>query len=206
VSATFFRRRLPHYDPSVATYFVTACLAGSAPALGRLSLRREGAESSLRQQQVFRAREDWLDSHCTVRWLDDRRLAAIVAHEIRHRSNAWYDLHAYVVMPSHIHCIFSPRRDWAATLPATPTSAAGARSMIMRSLKGRTAKACNRLLNTTGAFWQAESYDRAIRNEAELARFVTYVEFNPVKAGLCERPEEWEFSSAYAVAQHPFAG
>jgi REP element-mobilizing transposase RayT len=47
-----------------------------------------------------------------------------------------------------------------------------------------------------GAFWQNESYDRVVRDSQEFEQFVNYVEFNPVKAGLCRRPEEWEFSSA----------
>ena len=35
-----------------------------------------------------------------------------------------------------------------------------------------------------------------IRNERELFETINYVDMNPVVAGLVERPEEYEFSSA----------
>ncbi|MFM8415396.1 MAG: hypothetical protein ACKOCX_11815 [Planctomycetota bacterium] len=35
-----------------------------------------------------------------------------------------------------------------------------------------------------------------VRDEEELERIVRYVEYNQVRAGLCGRPEEWDFSSA----------
>jgi hypothetical protein len=38
----FRRRRLPHWDLSGATYFITACLAGSIPAQGLLDIAGEG--------------------------------------------------------------------------------------------------------------------------------------------------------------------
>ena len=48
-----------------------------------------------------------------------------------------------------------------------------------------------------GRFWQTESYDHWIRDDAERARLAAYVENNPVKAGFCRSPEDWEWSSAY---------
>jgi hypothetical protein len=41
-----------------------------------------------------------------------------------------------------------------------------------------------------------ESFDHWVRDNAEHARLVAYVENNPVKAGLCKRPEDWKWSSA----------
>jgi putative transposase len=43
---------------------------------------------------------------------------------------------------------------------------------------------------------QGRRYDaRRIRSERGLLRASRYVARNPLKAGLCERPEEWTFSS-----------
>jgi REP element-mobilizing transposase RayT len=50
-------------------------------------------------------------------------------------------------------------------------------------------------------FWQDESYDRAVRNEAEFQRIVRYIEWNPVKAGLVTTPEAFPWSSAGADFQ-----
>jgi hypothetical protein len=41
-----------------------------------------------------------------------------------------------------------------------------------------------------------ESFDYKVRDNAEHARLVAYAENNPVKAGLCKRPEDWKWSSA----------
>ncbi|MBU2583853.1 MAG: hypothetical protein KKH32_00820, partial [Bacteroidetes bacterium] len=65
---------------------------------------------------------------------------------------------------------------------------------ILRKLKGSTANKCNKLLNRSGAFWQHESYDHVVRDIKELQRIVKYVLNNPVKAGLCEKWEDWKYS------------
>ena len=131
MAAVFCRRRLPHYDPPAATYFVTACLAGSIPALGslRIGCERKAVASLSRpatvsaeqwrlqcQQRVFDTQEDWLDCRPAVQWLKNPCLAAVVAEEMKRLARSWLDLHAYVVMPSHVHLVFTPRDDWVRTL------------------------------------------------------------------------------------------
>jgi hypothetical protein len=49
------------------------------------------------------------------------------------------------------------------------------------------------------AFWQNESYDRLVRDQAEFARIVAYIHWNPVRAGLVAEAESFPWSSA-AVA------
>ena len=96
-------------------------------------------------------------------------------------------------MPSHFHLVFEPDSEWAETLAEERSP----REVIMHSLDRHSARECNRVLGRTGEFWQHESYDHVVRDEAELERIVQYIENNPVKAGLCGRPEEWRFSSAW---------
>jgi len=60
-----------------------------------------------------------------------------------------------------------------------------------------TATKANNVFGRTGVFWAREYFDRMIRDEAHYANAVSYVAMNPVKAGLCERPGEWRFSSAW---------
>jgi putative transposase len=45
-------------------------------------------------------------------------------------------------------------------------------------------------------FWQAESYDRLIRHEGEFERIRSYIEANPVRAGLVREAREYRWSSA----------
>ena len=66
----------------------------------------------------------------------------------------------------------------------------------MHSLKSFTGRECNRLLGREGAFWQEESYDHWVRDPDDLNRIIEYVESNPVKAGLCESPADFVYSSA----------
>jgi hypothetical protein len=64
-------------------------------------------------------------------------------------------------------------------------------------IKGSTAREANRILGRTGMrFWQEESFDHWIRNAEETRRVRTYIEGNPVAAGLVQKPEEWTWSSA----------
>ena len=93
-----------------------------------------------------------------------------------------YHLHAWVIMPNHVHVVLEPR-------VAMPS--------IMRWLKGRTGRMANRILGGTGmSFWQEESFDHWLRSEEELQEAIEYVEGNPVRAGLVETKEQWAWSSA----------
>ncbi len=44
-------------------------------------------------------------------------------------------------------------------------------------------------------FWQKRYYDFNIRNYAQFVEKLRYIHRNPVKRGLCERPEDWVWSS-----------
>ena len=93
-----------------------------------------------------------------------------------------YQLHAFVVMPNHVHLLVCPCIE---------------PSRFLRSLKAFTAREANKRLGRTGeAFWQHESYDhwvRTVNNSKESERIR---EENPVKAGLARRPAEFAWSSA----------
>jgi len=70
-------------------------------------------------------------------------------------------------------------------------------STITKYLKGYTAREANIILNRTGhGFWQDESFDHWARDRAEFFRIVSYIENNPVKAGLVRRAEDLFWSSA----------
>ena len=61
---------------------------------------------------------------------------------------------------------------------------------IVHSWKSYSATMANRVLGRTGSFWSREYFDRVIRDEAHYANAVSYAAMNPVKAGLCKRPDE----------------
>ncbi|WP_410001713.1 transposase [Singulisphaera sp. GP187] len=86
-------------------------------------------------------------------------------------------------MPTHVHVLVT--RFQGNTL-----------SQVLHSWKSYTGKVANRLLGQTGRFWQEEYFDRRIRDETHFWIAKRYIEENPVKAGLCHRPEDWMFGSA----------
>jgi putative transposase len=119
------------------------------------------------------------------------------------RQLARFDLWAYVIMPEHAHVLLFPQ---------SPTI--GISQILWRIKRPVGRKAITHLERTAPSwlekltllradgsrerrFWQAGGgYDRNII-EAETAwKVVTYFHLNPVRRGLVERPEDWEWSSA----------
>ena len=48
-------------------------------------------------------------------------------------------------------------------------------------------------------FWQAGGgFDRNLWNAKAIHNSIKYIEYNPVRAGLVNAPEEWQWSSAHA--------
>ena len=77
------------------------------------------------------------------------------------------------MMPNHVHLLVTPTvtaKRWRAPL------------------KGFTAGRANDMPGSRGqAFRQDESYDHSVRSEAEFDCIQSYIEENPVKAGLVGR-------------------
>jgi REP element-mobilizing transposase RayT len=127
--------------------------------------------------------EDYLDLGIGAGWLRRPEIAEIVEQALFQFDGVQYDLHAWVVMPNHVHVLISP-------------NLGSSLSQIVHSWKSFTAKKANAVLRRNGTFWQTEYFDRVIRNERHFDASVFYIEHNPVKAGLCGDPKNWPFSSA----------
>jgi putative transposase len=110
-------------------------------------------------------------------------IASLIVDALRYRNARDFDLHNFVVMPNHVHILVTPQ------IPV---------SNFMHSLKRFTARQANRTLGLTGqAFWQDESYDRLVRDAREFDRIASYIERNPVDAGLVSEPDRFQWSSAW---------
>jgi len=165
--------------------FITWRLHGSLPFNRKFPL-------AIAAGQAFVAMDRLLDTASAgPRFLCMPEVAAMVTDAIHYRDRRLehYRLHAFVVMPNHVHLLMTP-------LVAV--------SKVMQSLKRFTAREANRILGLTGRpFWQDESYDRLVRNDTEFERIINYIEMNPVKAGLVEIPEEFPWSSARPIDNRP---
>lgn len=101
---------------------------------------------------------------------------------IKAGNTRFYDLAATVVMPDHVHQILRPREPF--DVPR-----------IMKGIKGISARLVNQSRGTKGQRWQDESWDRILRDDAELQEKIRYMLHNPVKAGLAQ--SGWEYDSWY---------
>ena len=173
------------------------------------------AEKLTFHRRWFKKFEAALDGATTgPMWLQEERVAAIVREALHHRDGSVYRLDAFCIMPNHVHVVFAPfltealaqtlaekaiqkrRAALNQLLPADTDdeTCEFVLSSIMESLKGWTARRCNQALGRSGQFWQHESYDHVIRNQAEWERVVNYVINNPVKAGLVASGQDWPWS------------
>lgn len=83
-------------------------------------------------------------------------------------------LYAFVIMPDHCHLLIN-------------VSEAISISKVMRVYKAAVAHAIGK-----GPIWQSRFDTKVI----PLAQAKQYIHWNPVKAGLCENPEDYPWSSA----------
>jgi len=125
--------------------------------------------------------------------LRDPRVAGVVESTLRRFDGDRYLLIAWVIMPNHLHALIE-------------TAASHPLAAVVQSWKSYTSKAANRNLGRSGGFWQADYFDRAIRDERHLLSAIEYIHTNPVRAGLAARPEDWRFSSAAQAGPVPGAG
>lgn len=103
--------------------------------------------------------------------LRDDRTAEIVAEALKHFDDDRYQLHAWCVMPNHVHVVVQPLGTHQL-------------SQILHSWKSFTANAVNKELGRSGPVWLRESYDHLIRDEADYQHHVRYARENPAAAGL----------------------
>ncbi len=70
-------------------------------------------------------------------------------------------------------------------------------TQVMRSIGQFTGKRFNEQIGQSGDFWQKGFFDHRCRNEDDMLDRLTYIENNPVRAGLVTAAAEWPYSSAY---------
>ncbi|MDH5543105.1 MAG: transposase [Nitrospinota bacterium] len=95
----------------------------------------------------------------------------------------YYDLSSAVVMHDHAHIIIKPLKKYNDVYYSL--------SEILKMIKGKSARKINSSLRLKRSIWQAESFDRIIRDEKELAEKCLYIRNNPVKGGLAEKPDDY---------------
>jgi REP element-mobilizing transposase RayT len=185
------RGYLPHFECDELPQHVVYHLADSLARDAVRVLESELRFLPKRERSVERRKrlEDWIDAgygSCVLRRPD---IADITEASLLRFDSQRYRLSAWVVMPNHVHALFTPMSGWTV-------------ARIVASWKKFTArKICDsrRILgeDATGPVWHREYWDRFIRDRQHLVRTIDYIHLNPVKARLVGAAESWRWSSAF---------
>ena len=176
--------RLPHWEQPGATYFLTFRLADALPASIRAEWQVERDawianhsgpwQDDVEQEfhRLFTARVDaWLDAGngaCVLRNPECRRA---LEESLRHGDCLQYCLHAWVIMPNHVHAVVSLRKDQRL-------------NGIVGAWKSVSARRINQGNGSSGTLWQENYFDRLVRDAGHFANCLRYIRRNPEKASL----------------------
>ena len=183
----WYRHKLPHFDGNV-TQFITFRLADSLPQGILEQLRNQFEHDKLTNfSEELRTRiEEYLDAGAGECLLRDPAVARLVEETILNEHGTSCDVKAWVIMPNHAHVVLRLNEGYNL-------------ANVMKRIKGISARKINQYLGRNGKVWQADYFDRYIRDSEDFLRKCEYVEQNPVKAGLVKDAASWKFSSAWSA-------
>lgn len=119
-------------------------------------------------------------------FLDDQdrtHFCTLLARSIR--SQRW-TCHAFVLMTTHYHLLLSVDRN--ALQPG------------MQRLNGPYAQRFNWKYRRSGHLRGERYHAVPVKSDGHMIYLIQYLARNPVKAGLCERPSQWRWSSYRGLA------
>ena len=100
------------------------------------------------------------------------------------KTHAGVSVWAYCLMPNHVHIVAVPQKE-------------DGLSQLFRFVHRHYSRRINFRENWKGHLWQ-ERFHSFVMDKRYLLATVRYTELNPVRARLCQRAEEWPWSSARA--------
>jgi putative transposase len=92
------------------------------------------------------------------------------------------DIHAYVLMTNHVHILATPASKWGA-------------SHMMQLLGATYVATINALYRRTGTLWEGRYKSSLVESERYCLACYRYIELNPVRAGMCDQPGDYRWSS-----------
>ena len=97
-----------------------------------------------------------------------------------YRKEGKYKLHEFVIMPEHVHLLLTPL------------------DIALERAVGLIKGGFSHRLSSKLPVWQKGFSDSRAKDRDEFLAFRKYIHENPVRARLCERPEEYKWSSAWS--------
>lgn len=100
-------------------------------------------------------------------------------------------IHAWVVLPDHLHCVLEfPRGDANYALRWRLIKAYFSKGLPAMEFRSEV-----RQRRGERGIWQRRFWEHLIRDEVDYRAHMDYVHFNPVKHGLVERVQDWPYST-----------
>ena len=201
------RGYVPHIESHLLIQHVCYHLADSLPreVVDGLWAELEETPPSLRNAEMEKRVMVYMDAGHGSCVLREPELAKVVQDTFLVFNGKRYTLHAWCVMPNHVHILFQPLEGWTMSrIVASWKSFTGRRISAWRKVNspdGLHLDSARR--DSSGGpkgepnrVWHREYFDRYIRDAAHYANVVNYIHENPVNAGLVGRAEHWPHSSA----------
>jgi putative transposase len=113
----------------------------------------------------------------------ERMATLLVGVLSTNRSQSRFRLHAFVIMPNHVHVLFTPAFD----IPLERS---------VQFIKGGFSFRARRELDFWRAVWQAGYTEHRITDRKDFEDHLRYIHQNPVRAKLVSLADEFPFSSA----------
>jgi REP element-mobilizing transposase RayT len=176
---------------------VTYRLADALPA-DVLAKIEEQALGDAKRRAAIERHLDAGHGSCVLR-VPDNAEAVIAAW--RHGDGRQYRLHAWVVMPNHVHVLVESLAGNEIGEIIGAWKSISARKILSGSATAPGRKGPHEATEGGRAprkrhLWQLDYWDRFIRNQQHHEATVDYIHQNPVKAGLVTRAEDWPWISA----------
>ena len=180
------RGYIPHFDAPKIIQHISFHLADSLPVqkVQRMLERIEALPPEEHKLQKIQHCQQLLDNGYGCCLLKQSNFATIIQDSLLFGDQQRYRLLAWVIMPNHVHALIEQKENWPL-------------SKIVQSWKRHSSRQMHKLDSSTiNPLWQRDYWDRFIRNEAHFYSAKSYIEANPVKAGLVTAAEQWPWSSA----------
>ena len=172
--------QLPHWNQQNCVQFVTFRLADSLPQQKLQEYREMKAqwEKSHPKPWDEATKKEYNNTFATIidKWIDagygdcilqDCNLRDILANTILRYNGDRYIIHAFVIMPNHVHVLFSPRESNLV-------------QDIVGGWKKFSAMAINRQMECKGKkIWEHDSFDHMVRSWERYQETVKYITRNP---------------------------
>jgi putative transposase len=182
----YTRGFLPHWDFEKSTQAITFRLADSVPVAVIRDWKNQlvvKPEVNVREVELHRLIARYEDMGHGTAVLGNPDCAAMIQNKLIDGHRSRHSLIDWCIMPNHVHVLVRLAENHFL-------------AEVVKSWKGGSSIEINRILNHKGALWQREYYDRCVRDLNHFYDCIAYIRNNPVKAGLCDKPEDWPFSSA----------